>query len=62
MRDEKVEYFVAYEKEHLENISMKHKDKMQNIISSRKFNVKWALPLKDFEIKVNKENKVYDDL
>ena len=41
---------------------MKHKDKMQNIISSRKFNVKWALPLKDFEIEVKKENKVYDDL
>ena len=41
---------------------MKHKDKMQNIRSSRKFNVKWALPLKDFEIEVNKENKVYDDL
>ena len=60
--DEKVEYFVAYEKEHLENISMKHKEQMQNTISSRKFNVKWALPLKDFEIEVNKENKVYDDL
>lgn len=28
--DEKVEYFVAYEKEHLENISMKHKEQMQN--------------------------------
>lgn len=26
---------------------------------NRKFNVKWALPLKDFEIEVNKENKVY---
>ena len=62
MRDEKVEYFVAYEKEHFENISTKHKDKMQNIISSRKFNVKWALPLKGFEIEVNKENKVYDNL
>ena len=58
--DEKVEYFVAYEKEHFENISMKHKDRMQNIINGRKFNVKWALLLKDFEIEVNKENKVYD--
>ena len=62
MRDEKVEYFVAYEKEHFENISTKHKDKMKNIINGRKFNVKWALPLEDFEIEVNKENKVYDDL
>ena len=35
---------------------------MQNIISSRKFNVKWALPLKDFEIEIKKENKVYDGL
>ena len=35
---------------------------MQNIINSRKFNVKWALPLKDIEIEVKKENKVYDDL
>lgn len=26
---------------------------------NRKFNVKWDLPLKDFEIEVNKENKVY---
>ena len=26
---------------------------------NKKFNVKWALPLKDFEIEVNKENKVY---
>ncbi len=60
--DEKVEYFVAYEKEHFENISTKHKGKMQNIINSKKFNVKWALPLKDFEIEVNKENKVYDNL
>lgn len=66
LRNKKVEYFVAYEKEHFENISTKHKDKMQNqnqnIINGRKFNVKWALPLKDFEIEVNKENKVYDDL
>ena len=60
--DEKVEYFVAYEKEHFENISTKHKERMQNIINGRKFNVKWALPLKDFEIEVNKENKVYDNL
>ena len=59
---EKVEYFVAYEKEHFENISTKHKDQMKNIINGRKFNVKWALPLKDFEIEVKKENKVYDDL
>ena len=61
--DKKVEYFVAYEKEHLENISMKHKDKMQNIISSRKFNVKWALPLEYFGVEIvknDKENKVYD--
>ena len=35
---------------------------MQNIINGRKFNVKWVLPLKNFEIEVNKENKVYDDL
>ena len=35
---------------------------MQNIINGRKFNVKWVLPLKNFEIDVNKENKVYDDL
>lgn len=62
MREEKVEYFVAYEKEHLENISMKHKEQMQNTISSRKFNVKWALTIKNFEIEVKKENKVYDDL
>ena len=62
MTDEKVEYFVAYEKEHFENISTKHKDQMKNIINGRKFNVKWALPLKDFEIEVKKENKVYDDL
>ena len=41
---------------------MKHKEQMQNIISSRKFNVKWALPLKDFEIEVKKGNKAYDDL
>lgn len=62
MREEKVEYFVAYEKEHFENILTKHKDQMKNIINGRKFNVKWALPLKDFEIEVKKENKVYDDL
>lgn len=62
MRGEKVEYFVAYEKEHFENISTKHKDQMKNIINGRKFNVKWALPLNDFEIEIKKENKVYDDL
>ena len=62
LMDEKVEYFVAYEKEHFENISTKHKDQMKNIINGRKFNVKWALPLNDFEIEIKKENKVYDDL
>ena len=62
MRGEKVEYFVAYEKEHFENISTKHKDQMKNIINGRKFNVRWALPLNDFEIEMKKENKVYDDL
>ena len=51
--DEKVEHF--------ENIFTKHKGKMQNIINSKKFNVKWVWPLKDFEIEVNKENKVYDN-
>ena len=35
---------------------------MKNIINSRKFNVNLALTLKDFEIEVKKENKVYDDL
>lgn len=35
---------------------------MKNIINSRKFNVKWALTIKNFEIEVKKENKVYDDL
>ena len=34
--DEKVEYFVAYEKEHFENISTKHKDQMKNIINNSK--------------------------
>lgn len=61
-QEEKVEYFLAYEKEHFEHIYTKHKDEMQNIINGRKFNVKWVLPLKNFEIDVNKENKVYDDL
>ena len=63
--DEKVEYFVAYEKEHFENISMKHKDQMKNIRSGRKFNVKWALPLEYFGVEIvknDKENKVYDNL
>ena len=61
--DEKVEYFVAYEKEHFENISTKHKDQMKNIINGRKFNVKWALPLEYFGVEIvenDKENKVYD--
>ena len=61
--DEKVEYFVAYEKEHFENISTKHKDQMKNIINGRKFNVKWALPLEYFRVEIvknDKENKVYD--
>ncbi len=63
MTDEKVEYFVAYEKEHFENISTKHKDQMKNIINGRKFNVKWALPLEYFGVEIvknDKENKVYD--
>ena len=51
--DEKVEYF--------ENIFTKNKKKKKKIINSKKFNVKWVLPLKDFEIEVNKENKVYDN-
>ena len=35
---------------------------MKNIINSRKFNVKWVMSLKDFEIEVKKKNKVYDGL
>ena len=29
---------------------------------NRKFDIKWAMQLKDFEIEVKKENKVYDDI
>ena len=56
-----MEYFIACEKEHFEDVAINHKKKVS--IQNRKFNIKWAMPLEYFGVEIvknDKENKVYD--
>lgn len=54
MRDEKLEYFVVYQREHFEDIrryeyNTKNKPNFKKI---NKITIKWAIDISDFDIEI----------
>lgn len=54
MRDEKLEYFVVYQREHFEDIR-RYEYKTKNKPNFKKINkitIKWAIDISDFDIEI----------
>ena len=52
MIENDIEYYVVYEKQHFENISIKHKNRKGEFIAPRKLTIRWAVNIIDFDIEI----------
>ena len=57
MIENDIEYYVVNEKQHFENISIKHKNKKGEFIALRKLTIRWAVNIIDFDIEILGKDK-----